>query len=650
MIPKETVDKVIATADIVEVVSDFVNLHRAGVNYKGLCPFHNERTPSFTVSPAKQFFKCFGCGESGTSVGFVMKHENLTYPEAIRWLAKKYNITVEERELSAEEIAQMKERESITVLNTFAQKLFTENLTNTEEGKIVGLSYFKKRGFTDETIHKFQLGYSLDARTYLLDKAVEKGHQPEMLEKAGLVIEKQPDALTKIISSKQKYFDRFRARVMFPIHSLSGNVIAFGGRTLKQDKTLAKYLNSPETTVYHKRNSLYGIYFAKNEIVKQNKCFLVEGYTDVISFHQKGVTNTVASSGTSLTEEQIRIIRRFTRNLTLIFDGDNAGIKAAIRGVDLVLQEDMNVRIVVLPPEDDPDTFAQKNSTADLKEYIEKNETDFIIFKINLFSQDIQNDPIKKSAVLKEIVKSISVIPDQIKRDSYIKETSVLMNIKEEILFSEVSKEIKNYSQQINNVSEASSEVSKRTPDIPTFVEETSLPEEEQLVYFLLRFGKNLMNMQAHSKLTVADYIIQEIESEKGFKNIIFQKIFEEYQSLILSNQEIDAKYFMNHQDDLIRETTTRILSKEQPLSKIWERNGNQIEKPDDTYSQDVHKTIIAFKLRLIHIYLENNNKKLQDSNLDDDTIKSIMNQSKEAQKVQQQLMEIGGKRNIYLF
>ncbi|MBN2892954.1 MAG: DNA primase [Bacteroidales bacterium] len=650
MIPQDTVQKVIDTADIVEVVSDFVSLQRAGTNYKGQCPFHNERTPSFIVSPAKQIFKCFGCGEAGTPISFLMKHEHLTFPEAIRWLAKKYNIEIEEKELSAEEIATMQERESVLILNAFAQKHFSENLSDTEEGQTIAYSYFKNRGFTDETILKFQLGYSLDSRSSLLYSAVNKGHKAEMIEKAGLVIEKQPDAITKIISGKQKYYDRFRGRVMFPIHSLSGNVIAFGGRILRADKNMAKYLNSPETIVYHKRNSLYGIFFAKNEIVKQDKCYLVEGYTDVISFHQAGITNVVASSGTSLTEDQIRIIRRFTRNLTLIFDGDSAGQNAAIRGVDMVLQEDMNVRVIPLPEGEDPDTFSRKMPLSELKEFIETNEKDFIIFKTQLLSTDQQSDPIKKSEAVKDIVKSISVIPDQFKRDAYIKETSTLLNIKEEMIFDEINKILKKEQRNQNKTQYQTTPTEKKTPKIPDFIDETALPEEKQLIYFLLKFGSRVLDKvdEPENKETVAEFIINEMESENGFRNVVYQEIFEFYKSEFDEKRDVNSALFLNHQIDKIRDTSIDILSNEHTLSKIWTKNGNVIETPEDSFSKDVEKTIIAFKLRIIELYIKKNAEQLNDPNIEEASIETLMRQSIEAQKIRKHLMDIGGKRNIY--
>lgn len=650
MIPQDTVQKVIDTADVVEVVSDFVSLHRSGSNYKGLCPFHNERTPSFMVSPGKQIFKCFGCGEAGSAVSFVMKHETLSFPEAIRWLAKKYSIEIEEKELSPDEIARLQERETILNLNSFAQKHYSEVLSDTQEGQTIAYSYFQSRGFTDETIIKFQLGYS--SRSGLLDAAIKKGYKPEMLEKAGLAIEKRPDAITKILSSKQKFFDRFRERVMFPIHSIAGKVIGFGGRTLKKDKNIAKYLNSPETVVYHKRNVLYGLYFAKNEIVRQDKCYLVEGYTDVISFHQAGITNVVASSGTSLTEDQIRLIRRFSRNLTLIFDGDNAGIKAASRGVDLVLQEDMNVRIVPLPEGEDPDTFSKKLSQTDLKEYIDDNEKDFIIYKIGMLNANQQSDPISKTNAVKDIVNSIAVIPDEVKKDSYIKETSTLLNIKESIIFSEINKILKKENKKQKTKQQQVSKQEKKTPEIPEFIDETALPEEKQLIHFLLKFGnkfmKNEIEEDTNETQTVADYIINEMEVEGGFKNILYREIFDFYKNEIKENKTIDINFFINHQNDNIRKTSTEILSTEQTISPIWTQGGNTVETPEDSYSKDVEKTIIAFKLRIIELYLKKISEQLNDPNIEPETQITMLKQSIEAQKVRHHLMEIGGRRNVY--
>jgi len=429
MIDHSTIDKIMQAAEITEVIGDFVSLKKRGVNYLGLCPFHNEKTPSFTVSPAKGIFKCFGCSRGGNTVNFVMEHEHLTYPEALKYLAKKYHIEVEEKEESPEEIRQKNERESMLILSGYAQKYFSRILTDNIQGQNIGLSYLKERGIRRDTIEKFQLGYSLDSRDAFTKEAGKNGYKKEFLVKTGLSIEKG-----------ENVYDRFWGRVMFPIHSLSGRVIGFGARTLKTDPKAAKYLNSPESEIYHKSSSLYGIYFARQSLVKQDKCFMVEGYTDVISFVQSGIENVVASSGTALTEDQIRLIRRFTRNITIIYDGDPAGIKASLRGIDLILEQGMHVKVVSLPEGEDPDSFARSHNSSELLDFIDKNELDFITFKTKLLSEGTDNDPVKKANLISEVVRSVAMIPDQIERSVYLQECSRLMGVQEEILFTETAK------------------------------------------------------------------------------------------------------------------------------------------------------------------------------------------------------------------
>jgi DNA primase len=432
MIPKDTVDRIIETARIEEVVGDFVALKRRGVNMLGNCPFHNERTPSFTVSPAKGIYKCFGCGKAGNSVNFIMEHESSTYPEALRYLAKKYNIEIEEKELTAEDIEHQNEKESLFVVNTYAQKYFTEQLWETEDGKAIGLSYFRERGFRDDIIEKFQLGYSHNEWSAFTDSAVKAGYKLDYLEKTGLSIVKDDGA---------KKFDRFKGRVMFPIHSLTGRVLGFGGRVLNSaDKTQAKYVNSPESEIYNKSRVLYGAFFAKKAITQFDVCYLVEGYTDVISMHQAGVENVVASSGTSLTHDQIKLISRYTKNITILYDGDPAGIKASFRGIDMILEEGMNVRVVLFPDGDDPDSYAKKVSIDELKDYIGKQAKDFVSFKTSLLIDEVGNDPIKRSALVKDIAQTISIVPDGIQRQFYIKECSRITGIDEETLLREVNK------------------------------------------------------------------------------------------------------------------------------------------------------------------------------------------------------------------
>jgi len=409
MIDHATIDRIFQTADITEVVSDFVSLKKRGVNYLGLCPFHNEKTPSFTVSPSKGIYKCFGCGKGGNSVNFIMEHEHLTYPDALRYLARKYHIEIEEAHESDEEVQQRNDRESMMVLSAFAQKYFSRILTGNDEGRAVGLSYFRERGFHGDVIEKFQLGYAPEQRDALVQEAHKNGYKTEFLVKTGLAIEKN-----------DRLFDRFAGRVIFPIHSLSGRVIGFGGRILKSDVQAAKYLNSPESEIYHKSATLYGIYFARNAMVKADKCILVEGYTDVISMHQSGIENVVASSGTSLTEDQIRLIKRFTSNVTILYDGDPAGIKASLRGIDMVLEQGMHVRVVLLPEGEDPDSFSRSHSSSELLKYLADNESDFITFKARLLSADAGKDPVKRANLIQEVVRSVSVIPDRIETGTFM--------------------------------------------------------------------------------------------------------------------------------------------------------------------------------------------------------------------------------------
>ncbi|MDO5607114.1 MAG: DNA primase [Capnocytophaga sp.] len=428
MISKATIDKVFDLARVEEVIGDFVQLKKSGANYKGLSPFANERTPSFMVSPVKQIWKDFSSGKGGNAIAFLMEHEHFTYPEAIRYLANKYHIEIEETEATTEEKAIADERESLYIVSEYAQKYFEKTLHDTETGLAIGKSYFKERGFTDDTIRKFRLGYSPDAWSAFTDDALAEGYQLEFLEKSGLTIVKE-----------DKKFDRFKGRVMFPIHSMSGRVLGFGGRILTQDKKAAKYLNSPESEIYHKSKVLYGIYHAKQAIAKLDNCYLVEGYTDVIQFHQRGIENVVSSSGTALTTEQIRLINRLTPNITMLYDGDAAGLRASIRGVDLILEQGMNVKICTFPDGEDPDSFARKTAYEDLVQYLNENATDFIRFKASLLMNETQNDPIRKAETIRDMVESISKIPDLIKQEIYIRECSQIMDISEEVLFSTLS-------------------------------------------------------------------------------------------------------------------------------------------------------------------------------------------------------------------
>lgn len=537
-IDQETVRKILDTADIVEVVSDFVKLKRSGANYMGLCPFHNERTPSFSVSKAKGVCKCFSCGKGGTPVGFIMEHEQLSYAEALRWLANKYNIEIKERELTAEEIAQASERESMLALNEFALQFFENKLFESDEGRAIGLSYFRNRGLTDAAIKRFRLGYSPEARDALASEAMKKGYSPELLASTGLCSR----------NDRGNLYDRFRGRVLFPVFTLSGKVVAFGGRTLKSDKTIAKYVNSPESSIYHKSSELYGLYQARRAIVQKNKCILVEGYMDVISMSQRGVENVVASSGTSLTDGQITLIHRFTQNVTVIYDSDPAGIKASLRGIDMLLAQGLNVKVLLLPEGDDPDSFAKAHSLEEIEAYMQANETDFIRFKTKILLDGLAaNDPVARAGVINSIAKSISVIPDRVIRSEYTKECSRLMQTDEEIVTLQVAKYANENAEksQTTKISETSQEHTKEPTVVtrPTGRAVTDRlaylrPAEMEVARLLVRYGLLTVAQVVDSEgevrdLSVLDYVVNEFNSDDiSFANPDLAKIFLSIQAL----------------------------------------------------------------------------------------------------------------------
>ena len=504
-----------------EVIGDFVQLKRAGSNYKGLSPFSNERTPSFMVSPVKQIWKDFSSGKGGNAIAFLMEHEHFTYPEAIRYLAKKYHIEIEENEQSTEEKAQADERESLYIVSEYAQQYFQDTLFNTEAGKAIGMTYFKERGFTEETIQKFRLGFSPDEWTAFTDNALAKGYQLEFLEKTGLTI----------VNGDRK-FDRFKGRVMFPIHSMSGRVLGFGGRILTNDKKQAKYLNSPESEIYHKSKVLYGIFFAKQAIAKADNCYLVEGYTDVIQMHQKGIENVVASSGTALTQDQIRLIHRLTPNITVLYDGDAAGLRASIRGVDLILEQGMNVKVCTFPEGDDPDSFARKTAYEDLVLYLENNATDFIRFKASLLMQEAQNDPIKKAETIRDMVESISKIPDLIKREVYVRECATIMDISEQVLFSTLAQILKKDFYEGQKV-ERKQKAAMQVVQTPEEAQKRTVNRLEILEYDLI---KNLL-LYGNRECVFTDTIL--VEEEDGtLKEQQIQQTLKVYEKIFLELQE----------------------------------------------------------------------------------------------------------------
>ena len=572
MIPKETVAKIIETAEIVDVVSDFISLKKRGANYLGLCPFHNEKGPSFTVSPAKGIYKCFGCGKSGTPVNFIMEHEGLTYPEALRFLAKKYSIKIEEIEQTADQIKEQNAKESMMLLSTYAQQQFTQNLWETEEGKNIGLSYFKERGFSKQTIEKFQLGYSLENRKAFSDKALADGYLMEYLVKTGLTIE-----------NEGRYFDRFSGRVIFPIHNISGRPIAFGGRILTNDKKLAKYLNSPESDIYHKSNVLYGLFQAKKTIVEKNNCYLVDGYTDVVSLAQAGIENVVASAGTSLTVEQIRLIRRFTPNVTIMYDGDNAGIKASFRGINLILAEGLNVKVLLFPDGEDPDSFAKKNTQDELLSFMEKNTSDFISFKTKLLLNETQNDPIGKAQLIHDIVESIGLIPDSIARSLYVKECSRLMHIDEQLLINELNKALRKQKGKSETADDyvptAITEPAEQPVNVVENAELDASAQEDEVIRLLIQYGNNeIEHISKHengelesNSVHLATFICTHIhENEIVFENANYTVIYETYLNEMEKGNIPELNYFLSHESEGIRNAITSLLADSYQLSDNW--------------------------------------------------------------------------------
>jgi len=610
MIDYNTIQKIIDTAEITEVVQDFVNLKKRGVNYLGLCPFHNEKTPSFTVSPAKGIYKCFGCGKGGNAVNFIMEHEHLGYPEALKYLAKKYHIEVVEKELTAEEIQQQNERDSLLIVTKYANTYFQEKLHKNNDGRAIGLSYFKERGFREEIIEKFELGYSLDEKDALTIAAKEKGYKIDFLEKSGLTI-----------VNENGQYDRFRGRVIFPIHGLSGNVIGFGGRILKKDVKAAKYLNSPESDIYHKSRVLYGMYYAKKSITQLDKCYLVEGYTDVISMYQSGIENVVASSGTSLTVDQIRLIKRFTPNVTIIYDGDAAGIKASLRGIDLVLEQGMNVRVLLLPEGEDPDSFAKSHSATELTEHIEKNEEDFITFKTRLLFNEAKNDPVKKANLISDIVRSIAVIPEIIVRTVYIKECSDILEIDEKVLYGEINKiRRKNYEKEYKRNTSPDANFKKASPPVPSFVADIySEAQEKEIIRLLLQYADNTLYTYQEDKydepriVTVAEYTIHEIlNDDLEFKNLIYKQIFQEYLDAVNSDTKLEDKHFIYHTDPEISKLAADLLSSSYTLSKIFEKGGAHVETEEMKLKKIVPETIIAYKRKILEIAQSDAKEKLK--------------------------------------
>ena len=642
MIDKGTIDRVMETAQsqIVEVVSEFVNLKRRGVNYIGLCPFHNEKTPSFIVSPHKGIFKCFGCGKGGNAVNFLMDHEQISFVEAIKILGKKFHIPIEEKELTPEEVAHQNDRESMLVVTGFAAKYFEERLHNSDEGKSVGLSYFRERGFRDDTIKKFQLGYSPDSKDAFTREALHKGFKLDFLEKTGLTI----------VRDDYKA-DRFRGRVIFPIHSLAGKVIGFGGRVLRTDAKTAKYLNSPESEIYHKSHILYGIYQARQEIARQDRCILVEGYTDVLAFHQAGISNVVASSGTALTPGQIRLIARFSKNLTIIFDGDAAGIKASLRGIDLVLEEGLNVKVLLLPDGEDPDSYAKKLGGEALREYIKKHETDFIRFKTGLLMEEAKNDPVQRARLIQDIVHSISVIPDSITRTEYVKDCSNLMKVEEKVLFMEIGKlRRKKTEKETTGNNSYYGRNNERTPSSGNVVEKAAVissnpfeTEEREVLRFLMKYGDLDLGEfdfeEGTRSVTVGEYIISELRQDDLVSvNPLYNQIMKLYEENFRNQGFKSSQFFVSSTDSRISSLASDLIAREYPLSRIHTKNG-QVAKESDRLDELVPKVVTELKWKKVKILLEDKRKQLKTAE-----------EAGDQEKFMELLQEINGLQQAFIY
>ena len=610
MIPKETVEKIVNASLIEEVVGDFVSLKKRGTSLIGLCPFHNEKSPSFNVSITKGIYKCFGCGKGGDSVHFIMEHEKATYPEALRFLASKYNIEIAEVENTPEEQAVNNRRESLFIVSEWAAKFFQNEMWNTDGGKTIGLSYFKERGFRDDVIKKFELGYSPDVWDTLTQRAVNEGYKLEFLEDTGLTIRKDND----------RFYDRFRGRVMFPIHSFTGRVIGFGGRTLKTDKTVPKYVNSPESDIYHKSNILYGLFFAKKSIRDNDNCYLVEGYADVLSVYQAGVENVVASSGTSLTIEQIRLIGRFTKNVTILYDGDAAGIKASLRGLDMILEEGLNVKVVLFPDGHDPDSFVQKNGSAAFKNHIERTKKDFVLFKTTILLKDAGDDPLKKAGVIREVVESIAKIPDTIKASVFLRECSSLLQIEERILIVELNKMRLSKAKKDSYKPQPSpdeppadffsDEPSQQdsTPSFSAFDE----PQEKEIVRLLLNYGHEVVNWDGITDTYIAPYLISNL-SDITFNDPDCVYIINEYKSKLEAGELPTEDEFIKNSDNRIAAFAISLVTSPYHLSENWAVERKiYVKMEHENLRSTIHGGIFHLKKHKVELILKDLLQQLQ--------------------------------------
>ena len=692
MIDQPTIDRILDAAQIVDIVSDFVTLRKRGVNYVGLCPFHDDKTPSFYVSPSKGLCKCFSCGKGGNAVHFIMEHEQMSYPEALKYLAKKYGIEIKERELSSEEKLMQSERESLFIVNNFARDYFQNILKNHVDGRSIGMAYFRNRGFRDDIIEKFQLGYCTESHDAMAQEAIKKGFKKEYLVKTGLCYETDDHRLR----------DRFWGRVIFPVHTLSGKVVAFGGRVLSSATkgVKVKYVNSPESEIYHKSNELYGIYFAKQAIVKQDRCFLVEGYTDVISMHQSGVENVVASSGTALTPGQIKLIHRFTNNITVLYDGDVAGIKASLRGIDMLLEEGMNIKVCLLPDGEDPDSFARKHNATEFQKFIQDNETDFIRFKTNLLLEDAGKDPIKRAELIGNLVQSISIIPEAIVRDVYIKECSQLLRVEDKLLVSEVAKrretqaekqaEQRNRETRKNNAARDAAQAplpdGMQPPypeDMPPYPMDGEMPDggaplpleaaeyvsyipqegkegqefykyERLILQMVVRYGEKILCNVPDEEgkeipITVTEYIVNDLkEDELAFHNPLHRQMLTEAAEHIHNEGFTAERYFLAHPDPIISKLSTELIADRYQLSK-YHSKAQRLVTDEERLFELVPTLMINFKFAIISEEMKHMMYALQDPAVanDEEQCTSIMKRYSELREIKSIMAKRLGDRVV---
>ena len=622
-ISDESIREIKARIDIVDVIGDFVSLKKSGSSFKGLSPFTNEKTPSFFVSPAKEIYKCFSSGKGGDAISFVMEMEGISYIEALKYLAKKYGIQIETKEETDEDIQRQNERDSLYIITNFASKYYINTLWETREGQSIGLSYFKERGFSDDIIRKFELGYSLDQWDAFYKEAIDKKYEESIIEKAGMIIKKD-----------QKVYDRFRNRVIFPVHNLTGKPIAFGARILTSEKNKPKYVNSPETLIYHKSDILYGLYQARQAIRLKENCYLVEGYTDVIGLHLAGVENVVSSSGTSLTEGQIRLIKRYTDNITILFDGDEAGIKASIRGIDMVLASGLNVRTVIFPDGEDPDSYARKIGPAEFKNYLETNVNDFISFKAELFARDALKDPIKKAQTIKDIVQSISKIPDPVLRSIYIKETSGKLKIDESVLIAELNKILiaernknKNLPPPLPDI-----ELIEKTIDVQqepiNEVEESIKLQEKESIRLLINYGLNKIEDEHH----LYEFLLKELEDVE-FQTPIYNAILEIFKNQLKEGHIIDSDYYIQNSPEEIKNEIINLITQRYEISDNWKNKKIYVPREEELLNRSAYENIIRLKHKIIKKLLDDNMKEMKRLK-DDDEIERLQKVNIELNKI----------------